>query len=114
METEQRSVKGPVSPIVVGITALVILFVVYFYPRFLVRTLGPADPWTSYLYQYGMGLMVFLVGLALILRTGACQLGRGRDGFWFKVLLGGFVFFAALHALWILAALHIPFLGSVN
>ncbi len=90
----------------------VVLCIIYFYPRFLVSRLGEANPWTSYLYQYGFGLMVFLIGLWLIRSTGACRPGRGRDGFWFGVLVCGYFFFALVHALWILAALKIPFLGS--
>jgi hypothetical protein len=59
-----------------------------------------------------MGLVVFLVGLWIILATGACKPGRGHDTFWLGVLIGGFIFFAGVHALWILAALKLPFYGG--
>ena len=89
------------------------LVFIYFYPRGLVRWLGESNPWTSYLYLYGFGLWFFLLGIWLILSTGACQFGRGRDRYWFKVLIGGYVFFALLHATWILAALTVPFKGAM-
>ena len=85
---------------------------VYAWPRIIVRLLGPASPWSSYLYQYGMGLIVFFAGIGVILRSGACRPGRGRDRFWLVILFAGFVFFAALHALWIIAALRMPYLGN--
>ena len=28
---------------------------IFFYPRMLIATLGPENPWTSYFYQYGLG-----------------------------------------------------------
>jgi hypothetical protein len=89
------------------------LVLIYAYPRALVAWLGESNPWTSYLYLYGFGLWFFMIGIWLILSTGACQFGRGRDSFWFKVLIGGFIFFASLHAIWILAAITVPFKGAV-
>jgi len=90
-----------------------ILAFVALYPRLLVAVLGEANPWTSYFYLYGFGLGFFLVGLWLILKSGACRPGRGHDGFWLAVLILGFLFFATLHALWIVAALKIPFRGEM-
>ena len=94
-----------------GLTA-VLLAVIYSYPRWIISKLGESSPWTSYLYQYGFGLVFFLMGIYLILKSGACKLGRGRDSFWLKVLFGGFIFFASAHALWIMASLNIPYLGG--
>lgn len=98
------------------ITLLAAVFCLVFFflfPRMLVRKLGMDSPWVSYLYLYGNGLIVFLIGLWIILRSGACKWGRGHDTFWFVVLLAGYVFFAVLHAAWTLAALYIPFRGGV-
>jgi hypothetical protein len=89
------------------------LVFIYVYPRALVNWLGESNAWTSYLYLYGFGLWFFSLGIWLILSTGACQFGRGRDSFWFKVLIGGFIYFALLHAGWIVAALTVPFKGAV-
>ena len=96
-----------------GVTLVLLLGLVYLYPRLIIAWLGPANPWTSYLYQYGFGLVFFAIGIRLILRTGACRPGRGRDRFWLAVLLVGFVFFATAHALWIVLAQRVPYLGGV-
>ena len=100
------------SVVVALIVGLAILAFVFYYPRFLIDRLGESNPWTSYLYQYGFGLVFFVVGLCVILGSGACKLGRGRDTFWFGVLLAGFVGFATLHAVWIVAAQQVPYLGG--
>lgn len=92
---------------------LAMLAFFYFFPRIIVHAFGEASPWTSYLYLYGNGLIVFLVGLWLILRSGACQFGRGHDTRWFIVLMAGFVYYAAIHAIWILAALYVPVKGAL-
>ncbi len=89
-----------------------VLAMVYFFPRFLVEQLGEASPWTCYLYQYGFGFVFFISGIFMILKTKACQFGRGRDSFWFGVLIAGFLFFSVGHAVWIYLALNAPYLGA--
>ncbi|HOW97756.1 MAG TPA: hypothetical protein P5567_13615 [Kiritimatiellia bacterium] len=78
----------------------------------MIRWLGESSPWTPYLYLYGLGLVTFLIGLRVILKSRACQPGRGHDSAWLAVLLLGYAFFALLHAAWIMAALYIPFKGG--
>ncbi len=109
MDSEQTR---PRFSLLLAIAIPAILAMVYFYPRFLVERLGEANPWTSYLYQYGFGLVFFLVGILMILKTRACQFGRGRDSFWFAVLVAGFLFFSIGHAVWIHYALNAPYLGG--
>lgn len=92
---------------------IVSLAIIFFYPRLIISLLGPADPWTSYLYQYGLGLLVFSIGITLILKTKACVLGRGKDSFWFKWLIGGFICFAIMHAIWIYLSLSMPVKGGM-
>jgi hypothetical protein len=94
-----------------ALTVALLVFI-FAYPRIIIAWLGEANPWTSYLYQYGFGLVFFLMGIYLILKSGACQPGRGHDSFWLGVLFAGFVFFAGAHALWIVASLNIPYLGG--
>lgn len=89
-----------------------LLFAFYF-PRFLIQTLGPAHPWTNYFYLYGFGFFYTGSGLLLVLKTGACRLDRPMDRFWFKLVVGGFCYFAALHAVWIYLSLSIPFRGAL-
>mgnify|MGYP007077425255 CR=1 FL=1 len=86
------------------------LAIAYFFPRLLVNTLGAENPWTSYFYLYGFGAIYSGSGLLLVLKTGACRLDRPRDRFWFKMVVGGFCYFAALHAVWIYLAVSIPYL----
>ncbi len=105
--------KSKPKTVFVGcVVVTLLLLCTYYYPRLLIARLGEANPWTSYLYQYGFGLIVFVVGLWVILKTGACKLGRGRDSLWFGVLLAGFAMFSTLHALWIVAAQNLPYLGE--
>lgn len=94
----------------VALSSILVIF--FLFPRLLVARLGLENPWTSYAYLYGNGLVVFLIGLWIVLRSGACRFGRGRDTYWFVVLLLGYLFFAALHAGWILAATRLPFHGG--
>ncbi len=63
--------------------------------------------WWPYLYQYGVGAVIFVVGLWLILRRRACVLSRKQDRFWFGVLIFGFLWYSGIHLLWYLAALFI-------
>ncbi|RMF77520.1 MAG: hypothetical protein D6744_11255 [Planctomycetota bacterium] len=63
--------------------------------------------WWPYVYQYGVGLIIFLIGVTLILRYRACDLRRRSDRFWFGVLIFGFVWYAGIHFLWYMAALYI-------
>lgn len=94
------------------LTIPVVLALIYYYPRLLIERFGLASPWTSYFYQYGFGFLTFMIGIWIILSTGACKPGRGRDGFWLLVLIGGFLFFLVLHGVWIVAALRAPYLGG--
>ena len=94
-----------------GYCFAVIAFV-YAWPRFILSNFDKSSPWASYLYQYGLGLVVFLIGLWVIRSSGACIPTRGRDGFWYKFLLSGFCFFAAVHALWIILAQSMPHYGG--
>ncbi len=63
--------------------------------------------WYPFIYQYGVGLVIFATGLTIILRSGACDLSNRRDRFWFFVLIGGFCWYFALHLTWYLAALYV-------
>ena len=94
------------------IVLLVVAVITYAYPRLLMQIFEENSPWISYFYLYGNGLIFFCIGLWVILSSGACQLGRGRDSFWFGVLVFGFVFFATLHGVWVLLAIHMPHLGG--
>ena len=69
--------------------------------------MGIPDYWWPYIYLYGVGLVIFVTGLTIILRSKACNLARKRDRFWFGVLIFGFVWYAGIHLVWYLAAIFI-------
>jgi hypothetical protein len=94
-----------------GLTVVLLAFI-FIFPRIIISLLGEASPWTSYLYQYGFGLVFFLIGIYIIFKSGSCKLGRGHDTFWFGILIAGFILFSGAHAIWIVAALKIPFAGG--
>ena len=112
MTESQSRAATPYGILLRVIAYAAILAFFFFFPRVVVGRLGEDNPWTSYLYLYGNGLVVFLIGIWVILRSKACRFGRGHDTFWFNVLLAGYVFFAVMHAAWILAALCLPFYGG--
>jgi len=95
------------------LVAFLVLVFVFVFPRLLISILGAGSPWTSYLYQYGLGAITFLIGINLIRRSGSCQLGRGSDSLWFRWIIIGFFIFAIVHLVWILLALSIPVKGGV-
>lgn len=102
----------PLKKLLPILYSVFVLLFIHFYPKAIIEALGEDSPWTSYLYMYGLGTVVFLTGLWVILGNRSLQFGRGRDSYWFKVLIGGFFFFVTLHLVWILAALNIPYLGG--
>ena len=106
-------VKEEKKGLPVALIIVILLVVVYAFPRLLISQLGPSDPWTSYLYQYGFGAIVFVIGINLILKSGSCNLKRQNDRFWFKWIIAGFFFFAILHLVWILLAINIPVKGAM-
>ena len=90
--------------------SILCLFLVFafWFPRFLIENLGKTNPWTSYFYHYGFGLLYTGSGLWLVLKTKACNLSLSRDRFWFGLTIMGFLYFAGLHAFWIHKALSVP------
>ena len=97
----------------VWITAILVLVFVFVFPRLLIHYIGAGSPWTSYLYQYGLGAVTFIIGINLIRKSGSCQPGRGRDSLWFRWIIIGFFLFAIVHLVWIILAISIPVKGGV-
>ena len=61
------------------------------------KTVSVPEYWWPYLYQYGVGLAIFVIGLILIIKYKACVLSRSQDRFWFGVLIFGFIWYAGMH-----------------
>jgi membrane protease YdiL (CAAX protease family) len=101
------------NSIPVWIIVILLLVFIFVFPRILISTMGAGSPWTSYLYQYGLGAITFLIGINLIKKSGSCQPGRGRDSLWFRWIIIGFFLFAIVHLVWIILALSIPVKGGM-
>jgi uncharacterized membrane protein len=61
--------------------------------------------WLPYLYLYGVGGILFLVGIFITLRNKAINLAFRQHRKWLFVLFGGFVWYALIHAVLILLGL---------
>jgi hypothetical protein len=61
--------------------------------------------WLPFIYLYGVGGIVFTVGMFLILRRKALRLSYHRHKKWFWLLIFGFVFWFSLHAIFIILAI---------
>ena len=61
--------------------------------------------WLPYMYQYGLGAVIFVVGVAVTWRSGSLDLRRKVHRRWLIILVVGFVWFLALHGALTLAAL---------
>ena len=61
--------------------------------------------WLPFIYLYGVGGIVFTVGLILILQTKALRPSYKRHKKWLWVLFYGFFFWAGLHATFIILAI---------
>lgn len=67
--------------------------------------MGFVRTWLPYLYLYGVGGLLFLVGMVLVLKHRSLNLELRRDRMWLGVLLFGFVWYAFMHLAVILGAL---------
>ena len=89
-----------------------VLLITFFYPRIIISIFGEHNQWTSYFYQYGFGLVTFIIGTLVVMPDRSSLLKwRGREFLYWKLLLAGMIFFAVGHALWILFALNTPYKG---
>ena len=64
-----------------------------------------ANTWLLFIYLYGVGGIAFVLGMLLILRTKALEVSFERHKKWLWVLIYGFLFYAGLHATFILLAI---------
>ncbi len=65
------------------------------------------NTWLPYIYLYGGGGVFFLAGMIYIRKTKAIDMRLKKDRFWWKVLIFGYFYFAAMHAGLIIAALYL-------
>jgi len=65
------------------------------------------DSWLPFIYLYVGGGIFFLAGMIFIRKTKAIDMRLKRDRFWWKVMLFGFIYYMAIHAFLIIAALYL-------
>ena len=61
--------------------------------------------WLPYLYLYGVGGGIFLIGMFIILRSRSLKLERTRHRVWYHILIFGLVYYMGIHSLFTFAAL---------
>ena len=61
--------------------------------------------WIPYIYLYGVGGGIFLIGMFIILRSRSRQLVRVRHKEWYKILIFGFFYYMGIHGLFTFAAI---------
>ena len=64
-----------------------------------------ANTWLPFIYIYVVAGIAFVLGMLLILRSKALEVSFERHKIWLKVLIYGFLFYAGLHATFILLAI---------
>ena len=65
--------------------------------------------WLPFMYQYGLGGLLFIAGIMITIRSGSLNLNKTSHWRWFWTLIFGLVWYMSLHAFLTLAAL-----GFVN
>jgi hypothetical protein len=71
----------------------------------MVKMLDFSRIWLPYLYLYGVGGGIFLIGMFIILRSRSLKLERIRHREWYHILIFGLVYYMGIHALFTFAAL---------
>lgn len=62
------------------------------------------DTWLPYAYQYGISTILVAGIIIAALRTKALNLKRSEDRRTLCMVIGGLVFYALLHGVWLFAA----------
>lgn len=71
--------------------------------------------WLPWIYQYGLGGILFIFGIAITLRAGSFSPKTNlKHRKWMTILLLGFVWYLCLHGAWILAALGHEVLAGIG
>jgi len=61
--------------------------------------------WLPYIYLYGIGGGIFMIGIYIILKSKSLKLHRMQHRQWFHVLIFGLVYYMGIHGLFTLAAI---------
>ena len=61
--------------------------------------------WLPFLYLYGVGGFIFLVGMYIIGKSRSLKIERKRHKKWFYVLIFGFIYYVGIHSFFTFAAI---------
>ena len=61
--------------------------------------------WLPFLYLYGVGGLIFLIGMYIISQSRSLKRERQRHKKWFYVLIFGFIYYVGIHSFFTLAAI---------
>ena len=62
--------------------------------------------WLPFIYQYGLGGVIFIVGIIFTLKSGSfTPKTNPKHKKWLSILILGYVWYLVMHGAWILAAL---------
>jgi len=61
--------------------------------------------WFPYIYLYGVGGGIFMIGIYIILKSNSLKLDRVQHKKWLHILIFGLVYYMGIHAFFILAAI---------
>ncbi|MGI9549359.1 MAG: hypothetical protein ACR2M7_05260 [Bdellovibrionales bacterium] len=92
-------------------TFLMVTFVtavIYYYPRYLVQTLGDKSPWLGFLYTYGLGFFLSSLSVLLIFTQKKSLLRKKEENLWLMILFLGLLFYFLMQGFWIMWAIKFP------
>ncbi len=61
--------------------------------------------WLPYIYLYGVGGSIFLIGMYIVLKSKSLKMERIRHRNWFHILVFGILYYMGIHSLVTFAAL---------
>jgi len=62
--------------------------------------------WLPFIYLYGVGGVLFLIGMIIVSKSGSLNLKLKRHKYWFRVLIFGYFYFFIFHFLFTIAGLY--------
>ncbi len=65
--------------------------------------------WLPFMYQYGLGGVLFIAGIIITIRSGSLNLNKTSHWRWFWTLIFGLAWYMCIHA-----SLNLAGLGLVN
>ena len=68
-----------------------------------------SNSWLPFMYQYGLGGLLFIAGIIITIRSGSLNLNKTSHWRWFWTLIFGLAWYMCIHA-----SLNLAGLGLVN